>query len=86
MPRRLAIGNISGAISTIAGRPSSTQPSTANSRIEQRTGTRPLTFESSPYYMFHPLAAERIAQELRKMLVDRDLELDVIKEIQRKKW
>jgi hypothetical protein len=33
-------------------------------RIEQRTGTRPLTFESSPYYMFHPLAAERIARDL----------------------
>jgi hypothetical protein len=25
---------------------------------------RPLTFESSPYYLFHPLAAERIAADL----------------------
>jgi hypothetical protein len=33
-------------------------------RIERRTGVRPVTFESSPYYMFHPQAAERIAQDL----------------------
>jgi hypothetical protein len=33
-------------------------------RVEQRTGTRPLAFESSPYYMFHPLAADRIAADL----------------------
>ena len=33
-------------------------------RIEGRTGVRPLAFESSPYYMFHPLAAERIARDL----------------------
>jgi hypothetical protein len=33
-------------------------------RVEQRTGVRPLAFESSPYYMFHPLAAERIARDL----------------------
>ena len=32
--------------------------------VERRTGTRPLTFESSPYYMFHPLAAERIDRDL----------------------
>ena len=32
--------------------------------VERRTGVRPLTFESSPYYMFHPLAAERIADDL----------------------
>ncbi len=32
--------------------------------VERRTGVRPLTFESSPYYMFHPLAAERIARDL----------------------
>ncbi|WP_100499989.1 sulfotransferase domain-containing protein [Geodermatophilus chilensis] len=32
--------------------------------LEQRLGTRPLAFESSPYYMFHPLAAERIATDL----------------------
>jgi len=32
--------------------------------VEKRTGVRPLTFESSPYYMFHPLAAERIARDL----------------------
>jgi hypothetical protein len=28
------------------------------------TGDEPLTFESSPYYMFHPLAAARIAADL----------------------
>ncbi len=33
-------------------------------RIERATGIRPLTFESSPYYMFHPLAAERYARDL----------------------
>jgi hypothetical protein len=33
-------------------------------RIERSTGIRPLTFESSPYYMFHPLAAGRFAGEL----------------------
>lgn len=33
-------------------------------RVERRTGTRPLTFESSPYYMFHPLAAERFNSDL----------------------
>lgn len=29
-----------------------------------RTGTAPITGESSPYYMFHPLAAQRIARDL----------------------
>ncbi len=33
-------------------------------RVAERTGVRPLTFESSPYYMFHPLAADRIATDL----------------------
>ncbi len=33
-------------------------------RVERRTGMRPMTFESSPYYMFHPLAAERIDRDL----------------------
>jgi hypothetical protein len=33
-------------------------------RAQRRTGMRPLTFESSPYYMFHPLAAERIKADL----------------------
>src|SRR5215469_7371422 len=28
------------------------------------TGAEPLTFESSPYYMFHPLAPARIAADL----------------------
>jgi hypothetical protein len=40
-------------------------PRTATAaRVERRTGTRPVTFESSPYYMFHPLAADRIARDL----------------------
>jgi hypothetical protein len=33
-------------------------------RVERATGSRAVTFESSPYYMFHPLAAERIARDL----------------------
>jgi Sulfotransferase domain len=33
-------------------------------RAERRTGLPTLTFESSPYYLFHPLAAERIARDL----------------------
>lgn len=32
--------------------------------VQRRVGTAPLTFESSPYYMFHPLAADRIAEDL----------------------
>jgi hypothetical protein len=30
----------------------------------QAAGMNPVAFESSPYYMFHPLAAERIARDL----------------------
>lgn len=33
-------------------------------RVERRTGIAPMTFESSPYYLFHPLAAQRIARDL----------------------
>ena len=33
-------------------------------RTQRALGVRPLTGESSPYYMFHPLAAERIARDL----------------------
>ena len=33
-------------------------------RAAGRTGLRPVTFESSPYYLFHPLAGERIARDL----------------------
>jgi hypothetical protein len=33
-------------------------------RLERRYGMRPLGFESSPYYLFHPLAASRIARDL----------------------
>ncbi|MEV7965428.1 sulfotransferase [Sphaerisporangium sp. NPDC088356] len=33
-------------------------------RLERRYGMRPLAFESSPYYVFHPLAASRIACDL----------------------
>jgi hypothetical protein len=32
--------------------------------VERATGVPAVTFESSPYYMFHPLAAERIARDL----------------------
>ena len=38
-------------------------PLAATSRARRR-GRRPLTGESSPYYLFHPLAAERIARDL----------------------
>ncbi|GAA1015279.1 sulfotransferase [Acrocarpospora pleiomorpha] len=33
-------------------------------RLEYRYGYRPLAFESSPYYLFHPLAVSRIAWDL----------------------
>jgi hypothetical protein len=33
-------------------------------RRQQETGLPPVTFESSPYYMFHPLAPARIARDL----------------------
>ncbi|NUR88885.1 MAG: sulfotransferase [Nonomuraea sp.] len=32
--------------------------------LTRRYGARPQAFESSPYYLFHPLAAERIAADL----------------------
>jgi hypothetical protein len=32
--------------------------------VERRTGFRPRVFESAPYYLCHPLAAERIARDL----------------------
>jgi sulfotransferase family protein len=32
--------------------------------VQERTGITPITFESSPYYMYHPLATERIANDL----------------------
>ena len=33
-------------------------------RVRRRTGVPAQTFESSPYYMFHPLAPERIERDL----------------------
>lgn len=33
-------------------------------RLAERTGATPVAIESSPYYMFHPLAAERFAHDL----------------------
>ena len=36
----------------------------AAARLARRHGTQPLAFESSPYYLFHPLAGERIAADL----------------------
>jgi Sulfotransferase domain. len=33
-------------------------------RLARRHGRAPLAFESSPYYLFHPLAAERIGRDL----------------------
>jgi hypothetical protein len=33
-------------------------------RAARAAGVEPVSFESSPYYMFHPLAAERIAKDL----------------------
>ena len=32
--------------------------------VERTTGISPLAFEASPYYIFHPLACERIARDL----------------------
>ncbi|MGZ4508588.1 MAG: sulfotransferase domain-containing protein [Blastococcus sp.] len=37
--------------------------------VGKQFGVRPQTFESSPYYMFHPLAAERIAHDLPEVKV-----------------
>lgn len=34
-------------------------------RVERATGVKAQTFESSPYYLFHPLAADRICRDLR---------------------
>lgn len=34
------------------------------SRIAEGTGLAPIAFESSPYYLYHPLAAERFARDL----------------------
>lgn len=39
-------------------------PLVPTSRLRRFGAGRPLTGESSPYYMFHPLAAERIARDL----------------------
>jgi hypothetical protein len=40
-------------------------PLRARAALARRaTGETPLTFESSPYYMFHPLAAQRISRDL----------------------
>jgi hypothetical protein len=33
-------------------------------QIRRATGETPLTFEASPYYIFHPLAAQRISRDL----------------------
>ncbi|HEX5740011.1 MAG TPA: sulfotransferase, partial [Pilimelia sp.] len=33
----------------------------AADRVREATGVQPQTFESSPYYMYHPLAPRRIA-------------------------
>lgn len=32
--------------------------------VAEREGIEPITFESSPYYMYHPLAVQRIAADL----------------------
>ncbi|HEV2451529.1 MAG TPA: sulfotransferase [Streptosporangiaceae bacterium] len=39
-------------------------PLLARARQAAPDGTEPVAFESSPYYMFHPLAAERIHRDL----------------------
>jgi Sulfotransferase domain len=40
-------------------------PLRAHAAVARRaTGQTPLTFESSPYYLFHPLAAARISRDL----------------------
>jgi len=36
-------------------------------RVQRATGATPLTFESSPFYMWHPLAASRIASDLPRV-------------------
>jgi hypothetical protein len=39
-------------------------PLTVTAARRQVAGATPVTFESSPYYLYHPLAAERIARDL----------------------
>jgi hypothetical protein len=40
-------------------------PTTSQARrVEGAAGCRPMTFESSPFYLLHPLAGERIARDL----------------------
>jgi sulfotransferase family protein len=38
-------------------------------RLQRRTGERAVAFESSPYYLFHPCAATRIARDLPQVRV-----------------
>lgn len=38
-------------------------------KVAQRVGMVPLTFESSPYYLYHPLAAERISRDLPEVKI-----------------
>lgn len=38
-------------------------------RLERRSGAPVVTFESSPYYLFHPLSAQRIAAELPEVKI-----------------
>ncbi|HEX2145355.1 MAG TPA: sulfotransferase [Glycomyces sp.] len=38
-------------------------------RIADNTGLAPIGFESSPYYLYHPLAAERFARDLPEVKV-----------------
>lgn len=33
-------------------------------RVEKRVGVRPLTGEAAPYYMFHPLVVDRVAETM----------------------
>ena len=48
----------------LVSRPLSAASATANRRSERLGGVPVQTFESSPYYMYHPHAAERIARDL----------------------
>ena len=50
-------------------------PVAATSRLRRAGSAGPLTYESSPYYLFHPLAGPRIARDLpgvRLLVVLRD--------------
>ena len=74
MPRLLAIGNMIGASSTIAGTPSRTQPSTMNTAIETsmkpnqppgRFDMYPVSWNAKPVWVSAQAIAEAVPRIIR---------------------